>query len=87
MRNIFDPDWHCKIDEGLSGVEHACWANDSRYLLTVAEFKTRLTVWDLKATKGEMNTRYIEAPKFAGKGIAFSAYQMALVRKHLSEDG
>ena len=51
----------------------ASWTPDSRFILTVSEFKVRMTVWDLKLGKGEkQKPQYIECPKFEDKGIAFS---------------
>ncbi len=47
VRNIYDPDWHCKIDEGLSGLSFARFAPNSVNLITLAEFGVRLTVWNL----------------------------------------
>ena len=87
VRNVYDPDWYCKIDEGLAGLAYAHWSQDSRFVLTVSEFNVRMTVWDLRVQKGEMNARYIESPKFAEQGPVFSKYRMALVRRHAGEDG
>lgn len=72
VRNIYDPDWHCKIDEGMAGLEYAHWTPDSRYVLTVSEFNVRMTVWDIQVNKEELNVRYIEGPKYSDKGISFS---------------
>uniref|UniRef100_A0A1I8FPS7 EGF-like domain-containing protein n=1 Tax=Macrostomum lignano TaxID=282301 RepID=A0A1I8FPS7_9PLAT len=35
------PDWACKIDEGVAGLVAACWAPDSRRVLTTADFNLR----------------------------------------------
>lgn len=51
VRNVYDPEWNCKIDEGMAGLLSAIWTPDSRFILTVSEFKLRMTVWDLKLTK------------------------------------
>ena len=51
VRNVYDPEWTCKIDEGMAGLLSAIWTPDSRFILTVSEFKLRMTVWDLKLTK------------------------------------
>lgn len=65
---VDQPDWTCKIDEGPAGIAHARWTPDGRQIITVADFNIRLTVWSLinKACT------YIKAPKYAGKGLAFS---------------
>ena len=47
VRNIYEPDWNCKIDEGLSGLSQAVFSPDSLYLLTFAEFNVRVTIWNL----------------------------------------
>jgi len=52
VRNVYDPEWTCKIDEGIAGLLSAMWTSDSRYILTVSEFKVRMTVWDLKLVHG-----------------------------------
>jgi WD40 repeat protein len=51
VRNVYDPEWSCKIDEGMAGLLAAIWTPDSRFVLTVSEFKLRMTVWDLKLAK------------------------------------
>ena len=51
MRNIYDPEWHCKIDEGMSGLEYARFSPDSNHVLTVSEFKVRLTIWEITKKK------------------------------------
>jgi WD40 repeat protein len=51
VRNVYDPEWSCKIDEGMAGLLSAIWTPDSRFILTVSEFKLRMTIWDLKLAK------------------------------------
>jgi WD40 repeat protein len=51
VRNVYDPEWTCKIDEGMAGLLSAIWTPDSRFILTVSEFKLRMTIWDLKLAK------------------------------------
>ena len=66
----------------------ASWTPNSRFILTVSEFKVRMTVWDLKLGKGEkQKPQYIECPKFEDKGIAFSTNQMTLIRKFVDNEG
>jgi hypothetical protein len=51
VRNIYDPEWHCKVDEGLSGLSHAYFAPTSLYLITLSEFNVRVTIWSLQDQK------------------------------------
>lgn len=34
-------DWTCTIEEGAAGLSSACWAPDSRHILTCADFQVR----------------------------------------------
>ena len=67
--SLHDPDWSCKIDEGVAGLTHAMWSPDSRHILTTTEFKVRTTIWSLT----NKSVGYIKFPKLAGgKGCVFS---------------
>uniref|UniRef100_A0A1I8II26 WD repeat-containing protein WRAP73 n=1 Tax=Macrostomum lignano TaxID=282301 RepID=A0A1I8II26_9PLAT len=66
------PDWACKIDEGVAGLVAACWAPDSRRVLTTADFNLRVTVWSLT----DKTVAYLKHPKACSKYIAFSAYPL-----------
>lgn len=86
VRNIYEPDWHCKIDEGLSGISSAVFSPDSLYLLTFSEFNVRVTIWNLTQKQGK--PLYILNPKFNGKkGIDFSGSTMCLVQQQSDADG
>lgn len=37
--SLDQPDWRCKIDEGLAGLEAVRWSPDSRHILSTAEFQ------------------------------------------------
>ncbi|PAA71622.1 hypothetical protein BOX15_Mlig021993g1 [Macrostomum lignano] len=63
------PDWACKIDEGVAGLVAACWAPDSRRVLTTADFNLRVTVWSLT----DKTVAYLKHPKACSKYIAFSS--------------
>jgi len=41
------PEFRCKITEGVAGLSHAAWAPDSRHLLTHADFNLHITIWNL----------------------------------------
>lgn len=45
--SIADPDWKCRINEGVSGFINAFWMPDSRGVITVSDFGIQLTVWSL----------------------------------------
>ena len=82
-RNVFEPDWNCKIDEGLAGMLHCRWAPTGRLVLTVSECKLRLTVWSLT----DKSIQYIPSPKHEDRGVDFSPDNklMAVVQKPTPE--
>ena len=47
VKSISDPEWQCKIDEGLAGLVNCFWAPTSRHVITYSEFSIRLTIWSL----------------------------------------
>ena len=88
VRSMEDPDWNCKIDEGLAGMVNCLWAPTSRHVITVSEFNVRLTVWSMI----DKSVQYIQCPKHDGnnenqKGLAFSPNRkvMALIEKSTDE--
>jgi hypothetical protein len=69
MKNLHDSDWHCKIDEGIAGLAYARWGPNSNSVITISDFKVRLTVWNLT----DKSVQYIRAPKHDdSRGLAFS---------------
>ncbi|CAI8603966.1 unnamed protein product [Vicia faba] len=66
--SLAQPEWTCKIDEGLAGIAYARWSPDSRHILTTSDFQLRLTVWSL------VNTAcvHLQLPKHASKGVSFT---------------
>ena len=83
VKNINDPEWQCKIDEGLAGMVNCIWAPTSRHILTISEFNLRLTVWSMI----DKSVQYIPNPKHSSKGIAFSPNKkiLALIEKNVEE--
>ena len=80
VKSLHDPEWQCKLDEGLAGLSSAIWAPQQTHVLTCSDFNLRLTFWNLK--DGTM--QYVKLPKFAPpKGIAFDkeGSKMALIQK------
>ena len=67
-KSINDPDWICRIDEGIAGLAHSRWSPCSRRILTVCDFNLRLTIWSLI----DKSTNFINYPKFSNKGISFT---------------
>ncbi|KAK9699303.1 hypothetical protein RND81_08G166000 [Saponaria officinalis] len=66
--SINQPEWTCKIDEGLAGIAHARWSPDSRHILTTSDFQLRLTVWSLLSTAFV----HLKWPKHPVKGVSFT---------------
>ena len=62
VRSMEEPDWNCKIDEGLAGMVNCLWAPTSRHVITVSEFNVRLTVWSMI----DKSVQYIQCPKHSG---------------------
>ena len=77
VKSLHDADFHCKIDEGLAGLSSARWGPNSASVLTVSDFKVRLTVWSL----ADKSVTYIRAPKHADRGLAFNSRTMALAER------
>lgn len=82
-KNIYDASWNCKVDEGLAGLTHCRWAPSGRHILTVSDFKLRLTLWNLV----DRSVQYIQFPKHEDAGIDFSpdGSLLAVVLKHQDE--
>ena len=68
VKSLVDDDWHCKIDEGMAGLASCRWGPSSTHIITVSEFKLRMTVWSLQ----DKTVQYIKNPKHENRGISFS---------------
>ena len=69
VKSLHDPDWNCKIDEGLGGLAHARWGPNNNYVMTISDFKVRLNVWGL----ADRSVQYIRSPKHDdNRGLSFS---------------
>ncbi|XP_046850970.1 WD repeat-containing protein WRAP73-like [Xenia sp. Carnegie-2017] len=79
-----NPDWRCKIDEGMAGLVTVKWSPDSRHILTIAEFNIRITLWSLI----DKSVSYFEYPKHANKGLDFTkdGHYMALAERRNCKD-
>jgi hypothetical protein len=70
----------------MAGLAYALWGPTLNHILTVSEFKIRLTVWSLQ----DKSVQYIKNPKFDdARGITFSPNKklMALAEKSGNEGG
>lgn len=64
--SISDPDWKCRINEGVSGFINAFWMADSRGVITVSDFGIQLSVWSLL----DSTSHIISSPKYGLGAIA-----------------
>lgn len=47
VKSLVDDEWQCKIDEGMAGLSKCRWGPDSTHVITISEFKLRMSVWVL----------------------------------------
>jgi WD40 repeat protein len=68
--SVKDPEWTCRVNEGVAGLVSSRWTPDSRHIVTESDFAIQLTVWSLV----DSSSQIIHYPKQgAGKDImAFS---------------
>jgi len=83
VKCLNDNEWNCKIDEGLAGLVSCCWTPDSRHVLTVSEFKLRLTAWSLIDKK----VCHIKNPKHEKRGVDFSPDGKLMAVAERGEEG
>ena len=84
VKSLHDPDWNCKIDEGLAGLSYARWGPTSNHVITISDFKVRLTVWGLT----DKSVQYIRSPKHDDeKGLAFSPNKKLMALAERTSDG
>jgi len=84
VKSLDDPEWNCKIDEGIAGLMYARWVPDSRQVITISDFQLRLTIWSLV----DETVSYIKNPKHHDKGISFTSNGkfMALAERNDCKD-
>ena len=83
VKSLVDDDWHCKIDEGVAGLSACRWGPTSSHILTISEFKLRLTVWSLQ----DKTVQYIKNPKYDSKGLVFSKNKKLMVLAERTSEG
>ena len=69
IRNLFDDNYICTIDEGIQGMSYSLFSPDSLHVLSINENVTKLYIRSLK----NKVLFFINFPKFSRKGIAFSS--------------
>ena len=75
------PDFRCKISEGVAGLAHAAWAPDSRHVVTTADFNLHCTFWSLV----DQSTFVVHGPKDPAACVSWSP-DGALVAVALRKD-
>ena len=83
-RNVYDPSWNCKVDEGLAGLSHCRWSPSGRHILTISEMRLRLTIWNLV----NQSVQYVPCPKHGDSaGIDFNqdGTLMAVILKNTED--
>ena len=69
IRNLFDDNYICTIDEGIQGMSYSLFSPDSLHVLSINENITKLYIRSLK----NKVLFFINFPKFSKRGIAFSS--------------
>lgn len=67
--SLSDPDWKCRVNEGVSGFINAFWMADSRGVITVSDFGIQLSVWSLL----DSTSHIISSPKYGLGAIAHNS--------------
>lgn len=82
-KSLVDSDWNCKLDEGMAGLSHCRWGPRNTHILTISEFKLRLTIWSLE----DKSVQYIRNPKHENRGIDFSLNGKIMALAERSSEG
>ena len=69
IKHLVNPEWHCRLNEGIAGITHAYFAPDSRSVLTICNNNLKLSIWSLV----NKTITYIPMPKYAKKGVSFTS--------------
>ena len=83
VKSLVDEDWHCKIDEGMAGLSYCRWGPNPTHVLTVSDFKLRLTIWSLVDKK----VQYIKNPKHENRGVSFSQNRKLMALAESNQEG
>ncbi|KAL0111796.1 hypothetical protein PUN28_013170 [Cardiocondyla obscurior] len=57
--SIHNPQWKCKLTEGSAGLQSVSWAQDSKHILSIADFNILISIWNLE----EQTVSYIQNVK------------------------
>ena len=84
IRNIENPKWYCSIDEGVKGMKYSLFSPDSLNIISICDHNIKLSIRSLV----DKSLYYINFPKFAKKGLSFSAKGnfMALAERNEAKD-
>ena len=84
IRNIENPKWYCSIDEGVKGMKYSLFTPDSLNIISICDHNIKLSIRSLV----DKSLYYINFPKFAKKGLSFSAKGnfMALAERNEAKD-
>ncbi len=63
--SLSEPDWNCRINEGMAGVINAQWLPDSLSVMTESDFGVYLSIWSLT----DNTQSVISLPKPVVKGF------------------
>ena len=61
-----DPEWKCRINEGVAGLIYSSWLPDSKAIITESDFGIQLGIWSLS----DSNCSVILSPKFISSSIS-----------------
>ena len=82
--SLEQPNWYCKIDEGVAGLEAVKWSPDGRHILSMATLQIRISIWSLI----DKSVAYMRYPKYANQGLDFTkdGKYMALAERRNCKD-
>ena len=83
VKALHDGDWSCKVDEGMAGLTFARWGPLANHIITVSEFKVRLSIWCLL----DKSVQYIKNPKHEDRGLSFSPNKKLMALAERTTDG
>ncbi|KAK9795231.1 hypothetical protein WJX73_008078 [Symbiochloris irregularis] len=67
--SLAQPEWECKINQGVAGAAAALWSPDGRSVLVASDFGIKLSVWSLAERKCMAN---LPGPKHSVNCMALS---------------
>jgi hypothetical protein len=83
VKSLHEADWNGKIDEGMAGLAYCRWGPLTNHIITISEFKIRMTVWCL----ADKSVQYIRNPKHEDRGISFSPNKKLMALAERTNEG